>query len=188
MDASTLVDRDRYPIDRPGGDACAALVASARRDLDTKALALFPGFLPPRAVVTMVAEAMAPATRAPAGTAGRAAGSSALKAAPQREPHGPGDLLDRAPAVDVEHVFDRALDEDDAQVGDAQQQVAQAPARQGLVDDAPLRLERRHREQGDDDGDDAQHDLPPAADPPDVGVKGGRHRKVEPRAAPSTAR
>jgi hypothetical protein len=64
MDAAALIDLERYPIDKPDGQDCAALIAAARRDLATKAMALLPGFLQPKAVAAMAAEAMVLAPQA----------------------------------------------------------------------------------------------------------------------------
>ncbi|MDA1072439.1 MAG: hypothetical protein O2825_13720 [Proteobacteria bacterium] len=57
MDPATLVDLNRYPIDRLDDAAGQALLARARADLDGRALALLPGFLRPEAIAAMVAEA-----------------------------------------------------------------------------------------------------------------------------------
>lgn len=57
MDVATLVDLDRYPIDRLDLPEGQALLERAREGLATEALALLPGFLKPEAITAMVAEA-----------------------------------------------------------------------------------------------------------------------------------
>ena len=57
MDPASLIDLDRYPIDRLESARGAAMVDAAAADLEREALALLPGFLRPQAIAAMVAEA-----------------------------------------------------------------------------------------------------------------------------------
>ena len=53
---NTLIDLDRYPIDRSDDPRRRALVARCRRDLAEHALCSMPGFVRPEAVAQMEAE------------------------------------------------------------------------------------------------------------------------------------
>lgn len=51
-----LVDLDRYPLDHPGSDAWAALVARASAELDAAGMVDLPGFLVPSALAATLAQ------------------------------------------------------------------------------------------------------------------------------------
>jgi len=62
FNADRLLDLERFPLDRPGEEAYAALVADCRQRLDAKGLFNLPGFMRPEAVeaaVAVLAEDMA---------------------------------------------------------------------------------------------------------------------------------
>jgi len=56
VDATTLVDLERYPIDDLGGPACAAVIAEHAAALHARGVSVLPGFLRPEAVARMVTE------------------------------------------------------------------------------------------------------------------------------------
>ncbi|MBT5435296.1 MAG: hypothetical protein HOI34_10805 [Rhodospirillaceae bacterium] len=56
MDPSSLIDLDRYPIDRLDAPDGRALVDGLRHDLDAGALAFLPGFIRPQALAALVAD------------------------------------------------------------------------------------------------------------------------------------
>ena len=55
--ATSLIDCDRYPVDRPDHPLLERVVAQCHRDLDETALCLLPGFLGPAAVACLQREA-----------------------------------------------------------------------------------------------------------------------------------
>ncbi len=59
MDVLTLLDTDRYPVDRLEEPAGRALIRKLQTDLANDGAAALPGFLRPAAIETMVAEAEA---------------------------------------------------------------------------------------------------------------------------------
>ena len=59
MDASQIVDLDRYPIANIDDAPARALIDACRRDLDEQALCTLPGFIRPEVLPQLVAEAEA---------------------------------------------------------------------------------------------------------------------------------
>ena len=55
LGAADLVERDTYPIDRPGSASYRTLVARCRRDLDSNGCCSLPGFLTDEALAAMTA-------------------------------------------------------------------------------------------------------------------------------------
>ena len=59
MKPTEIVDLDRYPVDRPDGAACQALIAACRRDVAKAAICTLPGFVRTDALARLQAEAQA---------------------------------------------------------------------------------------------------------------------------------
>ncbi|KUJ80797.1 hypothetical protein AVO45_07130 [Ruegeria marisrubri] len=64
MKLRDLIDLGRYPLDRPDSRAYRCLIDDLRRDLDDEGCAILPGFVHPKGVERLVAEAERVAPRA----------------------------------------------------------------------------------------------------------------------------
>ena len=82
----------------------------------------------------------------------------------------PRRRLADAGAIDVEPQLEAALDQDDRDIGEAEQQYRRQMAiADRVIDDAPLQLERRQGQQEDQDGDDREPELITTGPPPAIG-------------------